>query len=270
VLAFWVLFFCHPTWGLADDQPILCASDGGKTWYFSFGTDVFEMTPVSTKILDKSHLLISNDPVSDQLVPPDPWAPLGCFSNPQQLSFFSAGGWPRFQPEGYNGDLPSGGLVELFERRGVEPPKYTGPLDLVDLSHLGHPCYKFDFISKLNDGSFYCSSPRADLNDFNLNVRTLSEFLVSKKTYTIPFNQQFEELCLLPGECQSGYQIDPYIALYYRWGFSPHGINLHLEYFIDVDRSVVDALTGVEVHNYRWPKQDIKLWPVYPQPQPKN
>jgi hypothetical protein len=67
---------------------------------------------------------------------------------------------------------------------------------------------------------------------------------------------------------QSMYQIDPYLYIWYRWGMPPQAIDVHLQYFIDVDRSVLNTLDRLKIHNYPWPKQKINFWPARPSLHP--
>jgi hypothetical protein len=255
VLAFWVLFFCHPTWALADDKPVLCASDGGKTWYFSFGRDVFKLTNLPKDFL-KSSILIDNASSSDLLTSPDPESPIGCFGNPQQLRYFSMVNWPRLQPVGYVGALPSQVYVfRLYERWGIDTPEFTSKIDINNLSRLGYPCYKMDFVSKLDDGSFYCSSPKDDFKNLNQKSLTGWDFIISKNTYKTPIGQQFMLTGSFYGDFSAMYQIDPFIYISYEWQLPPKASNIKIKYFVDVDRSVLKALDHLKVENYLWPRQ---------------
>jgi len=261
----------HPIYAFSDDRPTLCPADGGKTWYFAFGTDVFELTNLTSDYLEQS--IVGNEVALDLLVPPDKNAPSGCFGNPQQIREFFMVNWPMLQPKDYKGDLPSLVYVfHLYGRRGIETPDFIGPMNKEALVLPDHPCYRMDFFEGLNDGSFYCSIPKDNLQNLKLGSMTGWEIVVSKDTYTLPLGQQLSVF----GDFLFGfdvmYQIDPYLYIWYKWTPPQKAHNFNIKYFVDVNVSVLNALKSIQVQNYPWPRQTIKLWPyqtLHPEMQQK-
>jgi hypothetical protein len=236
--------------------PKVCGANGGRTWAFSIGRTVFELTNLDPTILaSEAHNV---DP-SEWLVPPNPAMPVGCKDNPQQLSYFRPKGWPRLQPTGYTGEMPVGAhSLQLirFPPPDGDDPKVDIILFLREESALD--CENRKYLKRYDDGTILCTDQPGDQNSRLISsvdrLHSEWEFIISAKRYSTPLG---DNLAVDNGPLgpSATYLLTSDVLLNYSWSVIGRNAPIEPTDVIRVDQSIISALEAYEIDDYPWPNQ---------------
>jgi hypothetical protein len=247
--------------GYAFALPQACKSDGGKTWYFSIGKTVFEMSNFDPAIFNPASFRSNAGDVApdERLIPPNPAVPIGCRDNPQQLRYFEVWGWPRLQPVGYAGDMPiAPGPLWLIR---FSPPVDDAPKEdkiLFWREESIIDCENKKFLKRFDDGTILCTDQPGDKDSMLLTSPDLFdtqwEFIISAKRYSTPLGDNLVVDNGIQGP-SAIYLLNPDILLNYSWNVIGRKAPVDPAFLISVDQSIISAIQSSEVSNYPWPKE---------------
>jgi hypothetical protein len=260
LVASFVLTLCSwPALAFAPNDPVqICKADGGKTWYFSLGREVFEITNPD---YSNGGPLVDNVDARYALIPPNPASPIGCKGNPQQLREFSSLNWPRLEPDKYTGNMPpTTDLVELI--RYPYSNTVTPNVDPVifGLEIVANKCQNKKIIKRWGNGTFLCTNQEGQLNsmltDPPYQVGAGWEFIISGNLYLTPLGQNL----VMNGESNHvdvSYLLTPDILLNYKWYPPRSASHIDPAYLIRVDRLFRAKLSTYQVESFPWPQQPL-------------